>query len=133
MTDLHKIIVRIKFFQNRICYSPMKRLESIPLGINQLYFSPRRLANKAIGYGFEDTRTTADCVFMLPGKLCEGGISTHADVVIDHCYAGETVTVHYEYSNSTWYKTAIRYTEYSKARDEWMYFAFDIKLNISLQ
>ena len=86
MTDLHKTIVRIKFFQNRICYSPMKRLESIPLGINQLYFDPRRLANKAIGYGFEDTRTTTNCVFMLKGKLCEGGIITHADMVIDHCY-----------------------------------------------
>ena len=130
-TDLHKTIVRIKFFQNRICYSPMKRLENIPLGINQLYFSPRRLANKAIGYGFEDTRTTANCVFMLQGKSCEGGIITHADVVIDHFYTGKNVTVHHSIKQP-WYKTALRYTEYSKVLDKWVHYAFDIKLNISL-
>ena len=128
VTDLHRTIVLIKFFQNRICYSPMKRLESIPLGINQLYFDPSRLAAKAIGYGFEDTRTTANCVFMLKGTLCEGGTSTHADLVIDHFYPGEAVTVHH----SIWYKTAIRCADYSKVLDKLMHFAFDIKLNVSI-
>ena len=124
-TVLHKFVVRIKFIQNWICYSPMKRPENIPLGINQLYFDPRRLADKAIGY--KDTRGTENCDVMLKGTACERGVIKGADMIIDHYYPeGDMIQFTGDYRN------VIRYTEYIKELDKWMYFAYDIKLNISI-
>ena len=45
--DSHATVVQIVFFQNRICYNPIKWLENIPLGIEQLYFDSRSLARTA--------------------------------------------------------------------------------------
>ena len=114
LTDLHATVVQIQFHQNRACYRPRKRQETIPWNVEQLFFDELALQDEAIAF-WDPTKGKNYCSFLLKGELCRPDETTQADIILDH-------------GSYRIYNQAL--FEKKGYRD--LYFQSDIRLNISI-